>query len=134
MLDHVSIAIGDLPNAARFYDAVMEALGVPCVWREATAIGYGTRNSAHDSGHSYLTIRIARNSQLLFDVPSRHWCFRAPSRSAVAAFYRAGLAAGGRCDGPPGLRPAYHENYYAAFLCDPSGNRIEAVCHHAASD
>ncbi len=60
---------------------------------------------------------------------NRHWCFRAPDRSAVDAFHAAGLASGGRCDGPPRLRPEYHPHYYAAFLLDPDGNRIEAVCH-----
>ena len=58
MLDHVSIAVTDIPRAARFYDAVMAALGVPCVWREERAIGYGLRNSAQDDGHSYLTLRL----------------------------------------------------------------------------
>jgi predicted lactoylglutathione lyase len=55
--------------------------------------------------------------------------FRAASRAAVDAFYRAGLAAGGLDNGPPGLRPQYHANYYGAFLLDPDGNNIEAVCH-----
>jgi catechol 2,3-dioxygenase-like lactoylglutathione lyase family enzyme len=128
MLDHVSIAVGDLARAARFYDAVMAALGVPCAWREAQAIGYGTRNGPADDGHSYLTIRAgaapgpeARN----------HWCFRAPDRAAVHAFHVAGLAHGGRDDGAPGLRPHYHAAYFAAFLRDPDGNRVEAVCHRA---
>jgi catechol 2,3-dioxygenase-like lactoylglutathione lyase family enzyme len=62
----------------------------------------------------------------------RHWCFRAPSRAAVDAFHAEGLAHGGTDDGAPGLRPDYHETYYAAFLLDPDGNRIEAVCHHSA--
>jgi catechol 2,3-dioxygenase-like lactoylglutathione lyase family enzyme len=61
----------------------------------------------------------------------RHWCFRAPDRAAVDAFHAAALAHGGRCDGPPGVRPHYHAHYYAAFVLDPDGNRIEAVCHRA---
>jgi catechol 2,3-dioxygenase-like lactoylglutathione lyase family enzyme len=127
MLDHVSIAVADIPLAARFYDAVLAALGVPCVWREARAIGYGARNSATDHGHGYLTLRLG-------SAPADaacHWCFRAPSRDAVRAFHAAGLAAGGTDDGAPGLRPHYHADYYAAFLRDPDGNRIEAVCHRA---
>ena len=76
MLDHVSIAVTDIPRAARFYDAVMAALGVPCVWREERAIGYGRRNGA-----------------------ACHWCFRAPSRAAVRAFHQAGLESGGIDDG-----------------------------------
>ena len=58
-----------------------------------------------------------------------HVAFAASSREAVDAFYRAGLAAGGKDNGPPGLRPHYHANYYAAFVLDPDGNNIEAVCH-----
>ncbi|MCU0257959.1 MAG: VOC family protein, partial [Solirubrobacteraceae bacterium] len=59
----------------------------------------------------------------------RHWAFRAASREAVDAFHAAGLVHGGVDDGPPGERPAYHERYYGAFLVDPDGNRVEAVCH-----
>ena len=59
----------------------------------------------------------------------RHWAFRAASRAAVDAFHAAALRAGGRDDGAPGLRPDYHAAYYAAFVLDPDGNRIEAVCH-----
>ena len=61
-----------------------------------------------------------------------HVAFVAPSRAGVDAFYRAALAAGGKDNGPPGLRPHYHTNYYAAFVLDPDGNNIEAVCHAAA--
>ncbi len=129
MLDHVSIVVTDLTKSAAFYDAVMAPLGVPCVWRLAMAIGYGTRNSPHDDGHSYLTIRSTGDLSGLRDAPGRHWCFRAPSRAAVDAFHAAGLAAAGHCEGPPGVRPAYHESYYAAFISDPDGNRLEAVCH-----
>ena len=129
MIDHVSITVSDLPRAARFYDAVMAALDVPCVWREADAIGYGRRNSADDDGHGYLTIR-ASGTAIVAD--RRHWCFRAPGRAAVDAFHAAGLAHGGADDGAPGLRAQYHAHYYAAFLRDPDGNRIEAACHRAA--
>lgn len=128
MLDHVSITVSDLVRAARFYDAVMAALRVPCVNRSEEAIGYGLRNRAGDDGHSYLSIRAARGP---VRADRRHWAFRAPDRAAVLAFHAAGLAHGGRDDGPPGLRPHYHPHYYAAFLLDPDGNRVEAVCHHA---
>ena len=121
MLDHVSITVNDLGRSAPFYDAVMTAIGVPCVWREARAIGYGAR----DSGAGYLT--IAECPGVVAD--RRHWCFRAPDRAAVRAFHAAGLVAGGQDDGAPGLRPHYHAHYYAAFLLDPDGNRVEAVCH-----
>ena len=63
------------------------------------------------------------------EVNKRHWCFKAASREKVDAFFAAGLATGGRPDGEPGLRLHYHSDYYAAFLFDPAGNRVEAVCH-----
>lgn len=125
MLDHVSIAVTDIARAARFYDAVMGALCVPCVWREEAAIGYGPRNGPDDDAHTYLTIRRGAAAA----DPACHWCFRAADRAAVRAFHAAGLTAGGADDGAPGLRPHYHSAYYAAFLRDPDGNRIEAVCH-----
>lgn len=128
MLDHVSITVSDLARAARFYDAVMAALRVPCVNRSDAAIGYGIRNRPHDDSHSYLSIRASAGP---IHADRRHWCFRAPDRAAVDAFHAAGLAHGGADDGAPGLRPHYHEHYYAAFLLDPDGNRIEAVCHRA---
>jgi catechol 2,3-dioxygenase-like lactoylglutathione lyase family enzyme len=129
MLDHVSITVSDPARAARFYDAVMAALGVPCVWREPDAIGYGTRSSAEDDSHTYLTICVTGAA---ISADRRHCCFRAPDRAAVDAFHAAGLAHGGADDGAPSLRPHYHAQYYAAFLLDPDGNRVEAVCHRAA--
>lgn len=126
MLDHVSITVADFPRALPFYDAVMAALGVPRVYAEDNAAGYGVRNRPDDDGHTYLSVRGSTGNVL---PDNRHWCFRAPSRAAVDAFHAAGLAAGGRCDGPPGLRPEYHPAYYAAFVRDSDGNRIEAVCH-----
>jgi catechol 2,3-dioxygenase-like lactoylglutathione lyase family enzyme len=127
MLDHVSITVSDLDRSAPFWDAVMAALGVPCVGRDARRLGYGMRNRPSDDGHTYLSVYPSTGPALVPD--NRHWCFRAPSRAAVDAFHAAALASGGRCDGPPGLRPAYHPHYYAAFVLDPDGNRIEAVCH-----
>lgn len=126
MLDHVSITVNDLDRAAPFYDAVMAALGVPCVRRDADMLGYGIRNRREDDGHTYLTVRRSSGTVM---ADNRHWAFRAPDRAAVDAFHAAGLANGGICNGPPGLRPDYHPSYYAAFLIDPEGNRIEAVVH-----
>lgn len=128
MLDHVSITVSDLAAAERFYDAVLAALGVVKVGSDHAEawIGYGERSDAGHPERSYLSIRLGKRPE---DSPRRHWCFKAPSRAAVDAFWRAGLAHGGRDNGAPGLRPEYHPSYYAAFLLDPDGNRIEAVCH-----
>jgi catechol 2,3-dioxygenase-like lactoylglutathione lyase family enzyme len=125
MIDHVSITVSDLGRAARFYDAAMAALGHPCVYRKDFGIGYGARNRAGDDAHSYISIFHGDN--VVAD--RRHYAFRARTRAAVDAFHAAALAAGGRDDGQPGQRPEYHATYYAAFVLDPDGNRIEAVCH-----
>ncbi len=126
MLDHVSITVSDLRVAESFYDAIMAAIGVPKVRRSETRLGYGERCDADYPERSYLSVKLGDEP-----VPSysRHWCFKAPNRAAVDAFWRAGMANGGVDDGPPGTRSVYHPTYYAAFLIDPSGNRVEAVCH-----
>jgi catechol 2,3-dioxygenase-like lactoylglutathione lyase family enzyme len=126
MLDHVSITVSDLGRAERFYDAVMAALEIVKVGAEPGWLGYGERGDAAHPERSYLSIRPGPRPEA---AAGRHWCFKAPSRQAVEAFWRAGLAAGGRDEGAPGLRAAYHPSYFAAFLADPDGNRIEAVCH-----
>lgn len=128
MLDHVSITVADIRRAERFYDAVLAALGVGKVGSSAEWIGYGERGDPAHPDRSYLSMRLGRAPE---PAAGRHWCFKAPSRRAVDLFWRAGLDAGGRDDGAPGLREAYHPAYYAAFLVDPDGNRIEAVCHRA---
>ncbi len=126
MLDHVSITVSDLGIAEPFYDAVMAAIGVPKVGRTETGVGYGERC---DCNHPHLTYLSIRCGEVSGPDGKRHWCFKAPDRAAVDAFWQAGIANGGTDDGPPGLRTVYHPSYYAAFLIDPSGNRIEAVCH-----
>lgn len=127
MIDHVSLIVGDLSRAEKFYDAIMRALGYPKVVRDENRIGYGERSSPEHPERCYISIRggLPKRSE-----SRRHWAFRAPSRAAVTAFHRDGLANGGMDDGAPGLRD-YHAHYFAAFLIDPDGNRLEAVCHKA---
>lgn len=125
MLDHVSITVSDLGRARRFYDAVMATLEAPRVSAGPQSIGYGRRNDARDWAGSYVSIILGGS----IAADRRHWCFKAPSRAAVDRFHAEALAAGGRDDGCPGVRAAYHPHYYAAFVLDPDGNRIEAVCH-----
>ena len=122
MFDHLSITTTDLDRAQRFYDAVLGTLGVPRVNRRERAIGYGERHKV-DGGNCYLSVYLSTN--VVAD--NRHWCFRAPDRAAVRAFHAAALAHGGIDDGPPGLREIYSPDYYAAFVRDPDGNRLEAV-------
>ena len=126
MLDHVFVTVADPARAFPVWDAVMAELGIPCVVRRPGMAGYGPRNRPGDDDHTYLSVQTSSSAV----VPgNRHWCFRAPSRAAVDAFHAAGIAASDRDDDLPGLRPDYHSFYYAAFLLDPDGNRIEAVCH-----
>ncbi len=129
MIDHVSLIVSDLERAEKFYDAIMRALGHPKVVRDENRIGYGLRADAEHPERCYISIRggLPKRSE-----SRRHWAFRAPSRAAVIAFHRDGLLNGGEDDGSPGLRD-YHAHYFAAFLIDPDGNRLEAVCHKAES-
>ena len=125
MFDHLSITTTDLDRAQSFYDAVLAPLGVPRVNRRERSVGYGER-PATDGGPCYLSVYLSdRETGVVAD--NRHWCFRAPSRAAVRDFHRAALAHGGTDDGPPGLRAIYSPDYYAAFVRDPDGNRLEAV-------
>jgi catechol 2,3-dioxygenase-like lactoylglutathione lyase family enzyme len=95
-------------------------------------VGFGAgRGSDYGAAPGALGVEftITREAKVTTPVPGAHVCFRAPDRTAVDAFHRAALAAGGRDDGQPGLRPQYHADYYGAFVLDPDGHRIEAVCH-----
>lgn len=129
VLDHVSISVPDIDIARPFYDAIMTALGVAKVYDRPDALGYGVRCNAIEDYHSCLAVYASDGANLDY---RRHWCFKATTRTQVDAFHFAGLANGGSDNGAPGLRPLYHENYYGAFLYDPFGNRVEAVCHRAA--
>jgi catechol 2,3-dioxygenase-like lactoylglutathione lyase family enzyme len=128
MLDHVSITVSDIAAAERFYDAIMQALGVTKVGRRDDWLGYGERARPDYPHRVYIAIYLGPKPE---EGSRRHWCFKARSRAEVDAFWHAGIVGGGSDDGPPGLRD-YHPSYYAAFLRDPDGNRVEAVCHHAA--
>lgn len=130
LLDHVSIGVPDIDAARPFYDAIMNALGASKVYDRPQALGYGERCSQADTTSSCLAVYLDASD---IGVNKRHWCFKAPTRAQVDAFFAAGMANGGRSDGDPGLRPHYHATYYAAFLFDPAGNRVEAVCHAIAA-
>jgi catechol 2,3-dioxygenase-like lactoylglutathione lyase family enzyme len=125
-LDHASITVRDLARALPFYDAIFSVLGMHKAYERSDAVGYGERNRPNDDGHSYLSVYQSASASA---DPRRHLCLRAQSAAQVRAFHAAGLAAGGRDAGTPGVRPNYHPAYYAAFLEDPEGNRLEAVCH-----
>ena len=126
MLDHVSLGITDIDRSRCFYDAVLRPLGLVRVvdFGEGRGSDYGTA-----AGWVGVEFTITREAGVRTPIPGAHVCFRAPDRSAVHAFYAAALASGGCDDGAPGLRPQYHADYYGAFVLDPDGHRIEAVCH-----
>jgi catechol 2,3-dioxygenase-like lactoylglutathione lyase family enzyme len=120
MIDHVSVAVGDLVAAARFYEAVLGALGFAKLETRAATVGFGKRYAEFWINHRADLAPIPPGSGV-------HIALRASSAAAVDAFHAAALTAGGACDGPPGLRPQHGEGYYAAFVRDPDGNRIEVV-------
>ena len=121
MLHHLSFGTSDLARSAAFYDAVLAALGYARVWADATAVGYGYLGAGDK-----LAIKL-RPDGAAAPGAGFHVAFAAADRDAVARFYEAALEHGGKDNGPPGLRPQYGENYYAAFVIDPDGYAIEAV-------
>jgi catechol 2,3-dioxygenase-like lactoylglutathione lyase family enzyme len=121
MLHHLSFGVSNLERAAAFYDATLSALGYARVWSDATAIGYGVAG-----GGDKLAIKL-RKGGVVAPGPGFHVAFAAASREAVARFHAAALRNGGTDNGAPGLRPEYGQSYYAAFVIDPDGYRIEAV-------
>lgn len=122
MLDHVSLGVSDLEASAAFYDAVLAALGHRRLYEFPGAIAYGSQSPS-------LWINLPLEGQANGGANGSHVALQAPSRDAVEAFYAAGLASGGRDAGVPGPRPEYTPDYYAAFLYDPDGHKIEAVCY-----
>ena len=122
MLHHLSFAVSDLARAALFYDAALGAIGYARVWTDATAIGYGEAAGRGDR----FAIKMVGAGRVV-PGPGFHLAFAAADRGAVDAFHRAALQAGGTDNGAPGLRPQYGADYYAAFVLDPDGYRIEAV-------
>jgi catechol 2,3-dioxygenase-like lactoylglutathione lyase family enzyme len=125
MLDHVSLGVSDLARSRRFYDAVLRPLGLVRIVDFGNDRGSDYGAAPQSTGVEF-TITVERAVQ---PSPGMHLCFRARDREAVGEFHRLALAHRGRDDGAPGLRPQYHASYYGAFVLDPDGHRIEAVCH-----
>lgn len=124
MFNHVSIGVRDLAISRKFYDAVLAPLGVTCLSAGESYLGYGKDAVGLWLGPTSHPVPADERSGL-------HFCIDAPSRAAVRDFHKAALKAGGRDNGKPGLRKDYGENYYAAFVVDPDGYRIEAYCGRA---
>lgn len=118
MYDHIGLKADDLDASVSFYTAALAELGHVLCSRDETSAGLGPK----DAPSLWLYAQSAANPAGI------HLAFRAADRAAVDAFYKAGLVAGGRDNGAPGLRRDYSALYYAAFLLDPDGNNVEAVC------
>ena len=120
MIDHVSVPVRDLAAATRFYEAVLGALGFAALEKRPATVGFGKQ-------YAEFWINLRGDLQPASANSGAHVCFRARSMELVDAFHAAALSHGGASDGAPGLRPQHGEGYYAAFIRDPDGNRIEAV-------
>ena len=120
MIDHVSLGVADLDRAALFYEAVLSALGFTKLEVRPATIGFGKRYPEFWLNHRPSMAAVSADT-------GAHVCVRARTAAAVDDFHRIALAAGGVCDGAPGLRPHRTGGYYAAFVRDLDGNRIEAV-------
>ncbi|MCB9684960.1 MAG: VOC family protein [Alphaproteobacteria bacterium] len=121
MFDHVAVSVGSCEASARFYEAALAPLGFHRYEDTGQGVGFGDGE---------IDFWIAEGAPL---TGRFHVAFRAPDRAAVDAFHAAAVAAGGRDNGAPGLRP-YHPHYYAAYVLDPDGHNVEAVCHTPPSD
>jgi len=120
MLDHVSVGVSDLERAARFYEPTLATLGLTKLVTRPATIGFG-------KAYPEFWINLRAGMAPITPESGVHICLRARTTSDVDAFHAAALGAGGRSDGAPGLRPHDRVKYYAAFVIDPDGNRIEAV-------
>lgn len=126
MLHHFSLAVANLARSAGFYDAALAPLGYGRVWTHKTAIGYGSKG-----GGDKFAIKL-RSGDLVVPGEGFHIAFAAPSREAVNTFYKTALEHGGKDNGAAGLHLEYGNHYYAAFVFDPDGYRIEAVINGEA--
>jgi catechol 2,3-dioxygenase-like lactoylglutathione lyase family enzyme len=118
-IDHVTATVTDFDQGKRFYQAALKPLGYDLQMEfGGEAAGFGPADKMPDF---WIGNQPGRGAA--------HIAFSAPDRATVDAFYEAAMGAGGKDNGPPGLRAHYHENYYAAYVHDPDGNNVEAVCH-----
>jgi catechol 2,3-dioxygenase-like lactoylglutathione lyase family enzyme len=119
MLDHVTIGVSNIERSTQFYDRALRPLGITRLYAEGEGFaGYGI------SPKAFFWIGWRDTPQT-----GAHIALTAPDRATVDRFHDEAIAAGGRDNGPPGIRPNYHPNYYGAFVLDPDGHNIEAVCH-----
>ena len=128
MIDHIGLAVSNMERSKAFYVDALKPLGIAIVM-EVTAEQTGADAHAGFGTDDKAFFWIGGGAK---PKGGTHVAFTAPTRTDVDAFYHAALAAGGRDNGPPGLRPHYHPEYYGAFVLDPDGNNIEAACRQPA--
>ena len=121
MLNHVSIGVRNIKKTKAFYDAALKPLGYKCLSESDGSLGYG-------ADAVVLWIAPADHPVPTDMASGLHFCFDAPTRKSVDAFFKAALSEGGSDNGKPGLRADYGDNYYATFVIDPDGYRLEAYC------
>lgn len=127
MIDHVGLAVSDIARSKAFYAAALAPLGYAVIAEERNTLG----NTAVMMGVGGEIDFIIADGERVGE--GNHVAFRTDSRAKVQAFHAAAMAAGGRDNGAPGLRPQYSGQYYAAFVCDPDGMNVEAVSHEEAA-
>lgn len=120
MIDHISVPVRNLAASTRFYGAVLGALGFTQLETRPATVGYGKK-------YPEFWINLRDRLEPAPASSGAHVCLRASSKEMVDAFHQVAVGHGGGSEGAPGLRPAHGEGYYAAFIRDPDGNRIEAV-------
>lgn len=125
VFDHVSVGVASLDRAAAFYDACLAPLGYVPLWRAPRAVGYGPEGYQAEAPFAI----VDGGAEAKTPGRGAHIAFVARSREAVQQFHAAALQNGGLDDGPPGTRERYDPGYYAAFVIDPDGHRLEAVLH-----
>lgn len=125
-IDHTSLSVADFAGCVSFYEKALGALGVKVLMRFGPDVTGSVEVVGLGREKPFLWLADAGKTE-----PRVHLAIRADNRAQVDAFYKAALEAGGKDNGAPGLRPHYHENYYGAFVIDPEGHNLEAVCHQA---
>jgi catechol 2,3-dioxygenase-like lactoylglutathione lyase family enzyme len=127
MIDHIGIKVADFERARAFYDKALAPIGASLMMMVPTEYTGGVKIGGYGRDRPVYWLHEEDGAG-----EPKHIAFTAHTRAEVDAFHAAALAAGGRDNGAPGLRPHYHPNYYGAFVFDPDGNNIEAVCHAPA--
>lgn len=125
MIHHVSVGADDVQRSKRFYDAVLPIIGISPMAADENGLGYG-------SGTFHFSVQVPINGKPASVGNGSHIAFAVENRSMVAQFYRAALEHGGSDEGAPGLRSDYDANYFAAFVRDPDGHKLEVVTYSAA--